>query len=202
MNNITILNEFNFEEFENLCSLFNKSAYIQEQIIYFANKSFFEKMKYSIQKDRRGEVVFGVFRPNGKVIAVTCEEYPDNVFRIPTGGIGYQEDIAEALHREVMEELGLTAQIRSFIGVVKFRFVYCDEEINFYSYIFALDETGGQIMENATDNEISAYVEADESDLEKIALKLKNIEGPWHDWGVFRYYTTKSILDYWKCRQK
>ena len=49
MNNMTILNEFNFEEFENLCSLFNKSAYIQEQIIYFANKSFFEKMKYSIQ---------------------------------------------------------------------------------------------------------------------------------------------------------
>lgn len=198
MSDMKILNEFYFEEFEKLCELFNKNAYLQEETIYFTNESFFVKMKDSIQKDRRGEVVFGVFRPNGKIIAVTCEEYPDNVFRIPTGGIGYKEDIVEALHREVMEELGLVAQIKNFLGVIKFKFIYSDEQINFYSYIFALVEKGGKIMENATDNEISSYFEADVPELERITLKLKNIEGSWRDWGIFRYHTTKSLLDYFK----
>lgn len=193
-----VSNGFNHEEFEKLCKLFNGNARIQEQTIIFSNESFFEKVKVSIQKDRRGEVVFGVFRPNGRVVAVTCEEYPDNVYRIPTGGIGYNEDIVEALHREVKEELGLTVKIRNFIGVVKFRFVYSNEEVNFYSYVFALDETGGEIMKNATDDEISSFVEADVTDLEKIALKLQNIKGSWSDWGMFRYYTTKSILEYCK----
>ncbi len=95
--------------------MFNAKPCIEEVTIKYSQCSFFNKMKKSVEKDRRGEVVLGVIRPSGKVIAVTCAEYPEGVFRIPTGGIAHNENIAEAVFRETKEELG-SAQSRQNSG--------------------------------------------------------------------------------------
>lgn len=157
---------------------------------------FFYRTKELIENDRMGEVVFAVQRPNGRFIAVRSKEYPQDIFRIPTGGIRPGEDIIEAVTREVSEELGLKAEIKRFIGVYRIRLERGREHIWFYSFFFHLVEKGGRLLKDATDDEVSEVFEANHEELERISQGLLAIEKDWRDWGSFRYLTTKAICDY------
>lgn len=190
------MNNFNEKEFFEICAKMNTEAGIEDVVIRYANSSFFNKMRSSVQRDRRGEVVFCVLRPDGKIIAITCDEYPKGIFRIPTGGIGHREDIVGAVYREVREELGLEVAIRHFAGVLRIRFEHGREHVMFYSYIFILDEKDGRLLEDASDDEISEVREVDLDGLEKIVASLDKIEGKWSDWGRFRYATSNAVLKY------
>jgi len=190
------MNQFNKDEFNEICKYFNACPDVKEVTINFTNSSFFNEMKRKIEKDRRGEVVFCVIRPNGRIVTVTCDEYPDGIFRIPTGGIGYGENIIEAVFREVKEELGIDAVIDSFAGVLKLKFVYGQESVMFYSYIFVLHETGGKIFVDASDDEVSEIKEVDLEGLKAVASSLNNITGKWEDWGKFRYATSMAVYNY------
>ncbi|MCX7712026.1 MAG: NUDIX hydrolase [Clostridia bacterium] len=187
------MNGFNEIEFYNICKKFNAEPKMKEVSVGYDEDTYFNKVKKAVNTDRRGEVVFCVKRPNGKYIAITCEEYPKGVFRIPTGGLGHSEDIVEAVYRETREELGLEVEIVKFAGVVKIRFVHRKEEINFFSYLFILKEKSGRLLEDASDDEVSEVREVDVGGLEEIALSLNRIEGEWSDWGKFRYITTNEI---------
>jgi len=177
---------------------------VRTERIEFTNGDYFNRMKKLVENDRIGEVVFCVIRPNGKIITVTCEEYPEGIYRIPSGGIGYNEDVIDALFREVKEELGIDVEIVDSIGVLKIEFCYKNQEtseyetVNFYSYLFILREIGGNLLSDALDNEISGVREVDLKGLEEIVESLNNIEGKWRDWGKFRYITSKAILNYFK----
>lgn len=189
------MNEFKYEEYLELCRRLGSKGGISDVTIVYDSKKYFNRLKNMVLKDRRGEVVFCVIRPNGKIISVTCSEYPEGIYRIPTGGVGHNEDIMEAVFREVREELGLEAKIRSFGGVVRVRFEHSDEFFMFYSYIFILDETGGRLLEDASDDEVSGVKETDLAGLEEIVNKLNHIKGKWQDWGRFRYVTSKAVLE-------
>lgn len=189
------VNTFDESEFHALCDKFNPAAYIKEVVINYASNSFFNFMKNNIQKDRRGEVVFCVIRPNGKIISITCKEYPKNIYRIPTGGIGHNEDISDAVFREVKEELGIDIEVMSFAGVLKIKFQHKNEFARFYSYMFILKETGGNLLKDASDDEISEIFEASLDELQNIVTNLKNLNGRWKDWGTFRYQTSNEILN-------
>lgn len=191
----TGMNEFNEKEFYALCEKYHWSPVIKDVTIKYANSSFFNKMKASVQRDRRGEVVFCVIRPNGRIIAVTCSEYPRGVFRIPTGGIGHREDIIEAARRETMEELGLEASIEEFGGVIRIRFEHEGESVMFYSYLFILRETGGRLLEDASDDEVSEVREVGLGELDRMAAVLDDIQGKWRDWGKFRYVTSGAMAE-------
>lgn len=190
------MNTFNDGEFQKISSEFNTEPIQKEIVIEYSTSGFFGKVKKSVLSDRRGEVAFCVIRPNGKIITVTCEEYPKGIFRIPTGGIGHKEDIIEAVHREAKEELGLDTRIESFLGVLKIKFVYDNESVMFYSYLFVLKELGGRLLEDATDNEVSEVREVNLTELQEIADFLLAIEGKWNDWGRFRFETTNAFLKY------
>jgi ADP-ribose pyrophosphatase YjhB (NUDIX family) len=192
------MNAFNEEEYLELCRKFNTEGNIKDVTVRYESPYYFNRLKNMVQKDRRGEVVFCVVRPNGKPIAITCSEYPENTYRIPTGGIGHHEDIVAAVYREVKEELGLEVKIRSFAGVVRINFEYAMDHVMFYSYIFILDETGGRLLEDASDDEISAVREVDLPALDKIVEDLAHIPGKWKDWGQFRYVTTGAVVEYLK----
>lgn len=190
------MNFFNENEFFELCKKLNMKASIEDTVIRYANSSFFNKTKASVQRDRRGEVVFCVLRPGGKIITITCSEYPKGIFRIPTGGIGHNENIISAVYREVREELGLEVEIRHFAGVLRIRFEHGNDSVMFYSYIFILDETGGRLLLDASDDEIDEIREVDLDGLEEIVGALDKIEGKWSDWGRFRYATSNAVLKY------
>jgi len=192
------MNVFNEAEFVDICNKLSSDGNITDITVRYATSSYYNRLKNVIQWDRRGEVVFGVIRPNGKIIATTCSDYPKGIYRIPTGGIGHNEDILEAVFREVKEELGLEVKIRSFGGVLRIRFEHDNDYLMFYSYIFILDETGGQLLVDASDNEISEVKEVDLDGLAKIVGSLESIKGKWRDWGHFRYVTSNTVLQYLK----
>lgn len=190
------MNVFNEAEFRDICTKLGANGTIKDVTVRYDTPGYFNRIKSMVHRDRRGEVVFCVIRPDGKLITTTCKEYPEGIYRIPTGGIGHNEDILNAVYREVREELGLDVQIRSFAGVIRIRFEYKDESIMFYSYIFILNETGGRLLEDASDDEISGVKEADLDELERIVEALGSISGKWHDWGSFRYITSNAVLRY------
>lgn len=189
------MNIFKEQEFQEVCNKFNTAGHIEDVTVRYTNSSFFNKMRVSVQRDRRGEVVFCVRRNNGKIITITCSEYPKGIYRIPTGGIGHNEDIVNAVYREVKEELGLEVSIDSFAGVVKIRFEHKDQSFMFYSYVFLLSEKGGRLLIDASDDEISEVKEVDTGELAEIVGQLESIQGKWSDWGKFRAVTCKAVLD-------
>lgn len=192
------MNKFDEKEFSEICAKLKSRPLIEEVTIIYSNSSFFNKVKDSVENDRRGEVVFCVIRPDGRIITITCDEYPEGIYRIPTGGISYGEDIIEAVFREVKEELGLNVVIDRFVGVLKIKFEFKDDSVMFYSYIFILRETGGRLLLDAIDDEISEVREVDIEGLETMVDSLYNIPGKWNDWGKFRYQTSKAVLEYLK----
>lgn len=191
------MNLFNEDEFQYICKKFNTvNNAIKDVTIHYTSPNYFNRLKNVVQRDRRGEVVFCVIRPDGRIITVTCSDYPENTYRIPTGGIGHREDILEAIFREVKEELGLEVRIRNFAGVVRIRFEYENENVMFYSYIFILDETGGRLLEDASDDEIGGIREVGLEELKKITADLGRLNGKWQDWGRFRQVTTGAVYDF------
>lgn len=194
------LNIFNEDEFNFLCKKYNMRAKVEDIEIKCSKSEYVIKKRCITNKDRRGEVVFCVQRPSGEYILITCEEYPKGTFRVPTGGINHEEDIIEAVIRETKEELGLEVEILDFIGVLKIKFTYGDEFSMFYSYMFLLKETGGTLLEDATDDEVSEVMEAKLEDFENVLDALLNMDGDWVDWGRFRYMTSNAVYNYLKNR--
>ena len=59
-----------------------------------------------------------------------------------------------------------------------------------------LKETGGNILEDATEDEICEYIEADKEMLKNISHSLKTNKSNWHDWCSFRMQTTAFVIPY------
>jgi len=192
------MNVFNETEFRDLCKRLGSEGAIRDVTVRYPTPRYFNRVRHFVRHDRRGEVVFCVIRPDGKIIMTRRDDYPENIYRIPTGGIGYGEDVTDAVFREVREELGLDVRIRDFAGVVRIRFEYENESVMFYSYIFILDEIGGRLLVDASDDEISEIKEVDLEEFERLVLSLGNIGGKWQDWGKFRYVTSNAVLNYLK----
>lgn len=189
------MNKFDEKEFNELKNMLNTDAKEVDYVLEYPGESFLNRMKNSVANDRRGEVVFGVVRPNGRLILVTCEDYPKGIYRVPTGGINYGEDILAAVKRETMEELGLKTEILSFGGVIKLKFSHKEDSEMFYCYLFLLKEVSGNLLEDATDVEVSQVLEADYDIACKVHNDLLNIKGKWADWGKFRAVTTKAMAE-------
>jgi|LSQX01.2.fsa_nt_gb ADP-ribose pyrophosphatase YjhB (NUDIX family) len=187
---------FSDEELQYICEELQANPSFTDMTIRYGSASYFNRIKKVVRRDRIGEVVFCVIRPNGKIILTRCKNYPESIYRIPTGGIGHNERIIDAIFREVKEELGLAVKIRDFLGVIRIRFEHGDEHALFYSYIFILDEIGGRLLEDASDDEISEIKEVDVEQMEAIVGSLNEIKGKWHDWGKFRYITSNAVLRY------
>ena len=182
--------------FEKINSQFGGQGQFQYTKLNFVSKRFFEDFKQLIHSDRWGEVAFFVERKNGKHIVIRSHSYPKGVYRVPTGGIRYGEEVSHALYREIREELGLTHDTPRFLGAVFYEICYQGEQLEFISFVFHLKETGGTILEDATEQEIHEYLEADKEMLTLICRNIEQHGGSWQDWCQFRLQTTSFLLPY------
>lgn len=183
-------------EFDALKEKYGIDAKHKKVTLKFINQKFFNEFKHNVNNNRRGEVAFFIQRKNGKFILIRTSFYPEGIFRVPTGGINYGENIEEALFREVKEELGLDVFVNKFLGVIEYNIIFGNEELKFYSYVFWLKEVSGNILEDATEDEISEYIEADKSEMLTISKNLAEHCGKWKDWCKFRAETTKFIIPF------
>lgn len=184
------------KEYDELNDQFGRCSVLKDVTLNFTNQKFFNEFKNKIKYDRVGEVAFFVERKNHKFIVIRTHFYPEGIYRIPTGGIQFGEGIMEALTREIGEELGLQTKINKFLGGVKYRINYKKDSLNYMSFVFWLEELGGTILEDATEDEISQFKEAERADIELICKNLKSNKSNWKDWCSFRYQTTSFILPF------
>lgn len=181
-----MLERYMQEEFDQLKEKYGGTPRMKKDILHFEDKRFFNNFSDTITSNRRGEVGFLLKRKNGKFVLIRSRKYPADILRIPTGGIEFNETAEEALYREVKEELGVSFTIEKFEGLIEYEIHLENEVIKFYSFLFLIAETGGEILKDATENEISGIRECDERELEIAEAHLTNNNGNWKDWCRFR----------------
>ncbi len=181
-----MLEKYVEEEFESLCSKYGGNRVVKKAVLQFEDKRFFNNFKETVTKNRRGEVGFLLKRKNGKFVLVRSKKYPSDVLRIPTGGIEFDETAEEALYREVKEELGVSFEIEKFEGLIEYEIHHEDDVVKFYSFLFVIDEQGGEILKDATDNEIFKIREFGKEELPAAEISLRTNNGSWKDWCAFR----------------
>ena len=138
-------------------------------------------------------------RPSGRFITATKVIYPAGAYRLPTGGIGAGEGIAEALGREVREETSLDVEVRRFLAAIAYRRA---GTYAFATFAFLLDETGGTLGARDPAERIATWREIPPSELAGVAATLEavpndaNAEIPnWRSWGRFRAHVHRAVHD-------
>ena len=156
------------------------------------------------RRDRYGEVLMAVRRPNGKVLVAIKTFYPRGAYRLPTGGIHHGESIYDALMRETREETGLDTYVRRFLTTIAYRGrTSADPTPIFHTFAFLLDELGGTLGALDTDEQIQDWREMTPGELRAQAAMLdslttegtKSIGGSWADWGRFRAIAHRGVAD-------
>lgn len=156
------------------------------------------------RKDRFGEVLMAVRRPNGKLLVAIKTFYPRGAYRLPTGGIHHGESIEDALLRETKEETGLETAVRRFLATIAYRGRSSPTRAPlFHTFAFLLDELSGTLGALDTDEQIEDWREMAPAELRMQAAVLeslategtKSIGGSWADWGRFRAIAHRAVAD-------
>lgn len=135
---------------------------------------------------RRGEIILVVPRGRGKVLLHTKPHYPDEVFRLPTGGIRPREEALDAARREGYEEIGFNPEQLRLLGVLDNVFWIQDDRYVYPSFVFETEEFMRPPIPTDPDEAISGFRDADALELRTTAILLASLPGGWNDWGRFR----------------
>jgi len=146
------------------------------------------------KKDRYGEVCMVVRRKNGRLLTMTKAYYPQNAYRLPTGGINNGEGVLHALLRETQEETGLDVVVTRFLVGVSYSLKNTPEQPIFYTFAFLLDEQDGTLGAIDESEQVEDFREVTPDELPLLAQQLahlnagfaKKLVGQWNEWGEFR----------------
>ena len=139
-----------------------------------------------LARDRRGEVVLAIQDADGRLILHTKDFYPAGIYRLPSGGVRWGEDILSAAQREAREETGLEIEVERLLGVLEYEFRCGEETMPFVSYVFLVREVGGRLIPQDAGERIASFRRVPPSELPKVAASLRALTGEWRDWGRFR----------------
>ncbi|MEZ0535836.1 NUDIX hydrolase [Caldicellulosiruptoraceae bacterium PP1] len=190
--------DLNIEMLEKMFDLkeidIDNNIILKEVNINITSEEFYDYLNSKIGVDRLGEVVFA-FLNNNKILLVRQDEYPEGIYRIPSGGIGINEKVLHALKREVIEELGYNIKKYKFIGAIKYNLIYINNYLTFYSFVFLIEDF---VKDNNAeiDGEISEVYFANMNEINNYLFKIKEQKGFWGDWGKLRYESTFIVYEY------
>lgn len=184
-----------FQNRFNLEGVVIASDLIKKRInLLIESEEFYHYLSSKINIDRMGEVVFAI-EENNKIWLVRQSEYPEGIYRVPSGGIGLREPVASALIREIKEELAIEAIDYKLIGVIEYELSYKHTSFEFYSFVFLVEKFLKD--ENLkTDGEISEVLSTPIEKTEEYFKLLLNQHGFWGDWGRLRYYSSNIVWEY------
>lgn len=145
--------------------------------------------------DRRAEVVFAIQDADGGIWVHAKPHYPVHIFRLPSGGVHWDEGIEDGMLREVAEETGLNVTVTRFLALVEYQFYRGDSTVRAVSYIFHLLSHGGiPIFQEG--EPISAFHAVPPRQLAKIAQDLRELNGDRRGWGQWRALAHDVVHDY------
>ncbi len=154
--------------------------------------------------DRYGEVCMVVRRrSNGHLLTMIKTFYPQDAYRLLTGGINFGENVYDALLRETHEETGLQVDVKRFLAAIAYELNSEHETPVFYTFAFLLDESGGTLGAIDESERVEAFREIEVKDLPALAEHLRHIRhessrhigGNWHDWGNFRAVVHEAVYE-------
>lgn len=155
---------------------------------------YIRRYRWRTDSDRRAEVVFAIADPLNRILLHAKAHYPQHIYRILSGGVGWEESIEDAMLREVAEETNLPVTIERFLGVIAYEFHYRDEVAHFASYVFYL-RTDFSVPVCVRDNEISAFHTVLPSQLLAVSAELRNLIGDRHGWGQWRALAVDLVYE-------
>ncbi len=160
---------------------------------------YFEKWHsvLNIKKNRRAEVALYVERSDKKLLLHTKPFYPPGIYRIPTGGINPGEKVIDAVHRELYEETGFTANAVVQPAVLAYAFQNDGRVIHFVSHLFKVMVDGGEPHPKDDDENITGYQWIEPTQIVGVIHQLKSLKEQWHDWGVMRALPHEIVAALW-----
>jgi ADP-ribose pyrophosphatase YjhB (NUDIX family) len=184
------------EELEALVRRFGEPR-SQDHTIEVSHKTYDHWMRkvYTGSVSCRGEVIMVIVRHNGKVLLHTKDFYPPGVYRLPSGRVLWKEKVEEALHHEVEEETGLDVRVERFLGLIEYQFCCQSRSIPFVSYVFQLQELGGELSCRDHQEGIIGFREATIGELSSVAEQLEHLVPQWQDWGNFRAIAHRFVKE-------
>ncbi len=153
--------------------------------------------------ERRGEVVLLVSLAGQKTVVHTKPFYPDAVFRLPSGGIGWDEPADAAALREMEEETGWQADIAGFAGFCLFDLEWRGTHIYFPSYVFEMRPrvpVDGLPKPSDTAEGIGEMRIIPVHELPYLAGRLESLTGSWAGWGRIRAWPHRLAWQYLQAR--
>ncbi len=185
----TLINPEEIEELARRYGPIERRSYVLE-----TGKEHFEYWREALARKRRGEVVFVVQRPDG-VILHTKDHYPPGTYRLPSGGVKWDEGVLHALHREAYEEMGLTIEAQRFLGILEYEFHCQEETIPFVSYVFLVKGSEGELIPQDETEHILSFRQVPVADLSAVADSLRTLKGNRRDWGEFRAIAHDFVVE-------
>ncbi|MBN1997871.1 NUDIX hydrolase [candidate division KSB1 bacterium] len=146
--------------------------------------------------NRRGEVCLAVEFKN-KVLLHTKSKYPNGIYRLPTGGINYDESVLKALGREVYEETGLSVRNELLIAVLLYELAFQERSVPFMSFIFGFQTETTNLYPVDESEGITGFKWIPRSELVNIARRLEKSPGEWGAWGQFRALAHKILVKHY-----
>ncbi|MBN1178860.1 MAG: NUDIX hydrolase [Anaerolineae bacterium] len=150
-----------------------------------ADSGFFEDMAQAVKRERMGEVILLLRRSGDQVLLHTKTFYPQDVYRLPSGGIQGDEPVMAAAARETAEETGLSIQQNWPLGSIGYTFWNGDARIDFHSWLVLADVEGEAHLCDPNER-IEGYRWVEIAALGRVAAQLRAVPETWGSWGNFR----------------
>ncbi len=151
--------------------------------------------RFGRDSDRRAEVVFAIEDPQEGIWVHAKPHYPDRIFRLPSGGVQWDESVEHALLREVAEETGLDVEVMRFLALVEYEFYRDEATVPFASYVFHLKSSGGTPIFQEGEP-ISAFYGVPPSKLASMADQMRALNGDRRGWGQWRALAHDVVSQY------
>lgn len=146
---------------------------------------YIRSFRLGSRSNRRAEVVFAIEDADGGFWVHAKRNYPPNLYRLPSGGIGWTEDVEAALLREIAEETALDVTVERFLGLVHYEFREGDRGADFASYVFHVRSRGGTPRPDEGEA-ITDFRKVSVSELGVMATTLRALRGERSAWGQWR----------------
>lgn len=168
------------------------------------------RYRWRKDSDRRAEVIFAIQGPGEQIWLHTKHRYERPMFRLPTGGIDWDESVTDALLREVEEEAGVKVEIVRFIALLEYQFYkIAPNELGasaekvrlsssaapsiepnatsarFASYLFLVRNLDGRLVAHNND-EVAEFRSIAPGHLPGVSADLRNVLGERREWGHWR----------------